>query len=266
MVWWQRLKVDLGWIDACMAASAIAMAPSTVLAWGNEGHQVVALIAEKHLTAQAHAQIEQLLALEPGQTLASISIWADEHRSPQMAPMHYVNFPRGDCHYQETRDCPDGKCVVSAIERNQKILQSDAPPEKRLVALKYLVHFVADVHQPLHAGYADDRGGNTYQLQAFMRGSNLHAVWDTGLIRQLAEKPETLAQRLESRASGFAGHLWTPASAAEESCVIVGLKGFYPDRLVNVAYITHFTPIAEVRLITADVRLAELLNSVLDTK
>ena len=56
------------------------------------------------------------------------------------------------------------------------ILASNAPEEKRLTALKYVVHLVADVHQPLHAGYGEDRGGNTYQLQAFMRGSNLHAL------------------------------------------------------------------------------------------
>jgi hypothetical protein len=232
------------------------------LAWGSEGHQVVALIAERHLTPEARAQVDQLLALEPGQTLASISTWPDEHRSPSMAPMHYVNFPRGDCHYQTERECPDGRCAVAAIEKQVNVLQSDASPDKKLTALKHLVHFVADVHQPLHAGYADDRGGNTYQLQAFMRGSNLHAVWDSGLLRQVGEAPEAMAQRLNGKTAKYLGRKWSPASAAEESCVIVGLKDFYPPRLVDAMYIAQFTPVAEVRLTAAGVRLAELLNGI----
>lgn len=148
-------------------------------AWGNEGHQIVALIADRHLTPVAKRKVQQLLALEPGATLASISTWADEHRSPATAAWHYVNLPKGNCRYDPARDCPDGRCVVAAIERQVAIYRSNANPEEQLKALKYIVHLVADVHQPLHAGYADDKGGNTYQLQAFGRGTNLHALWDT---------------------------------------------------------------------------------------
>ena len=229
-------------------------------AWGFEGHQVVATIADKHLTPAARAQVDRLLALEPGETLTSISTWADEHRSPQTGAMHYVNFPRGDCQYVPERDCPDGRCVVGAIEREVQILGSNAPDEQRLTALKYLVHFVGDVHQPLHAGYQDDRGGNQYQLQAFMRGSNLHAVWDTGLIKSMGQGTEQLAARL-----GGAGQspAWSPAQAAEESCRIVATPGFYPGRLVDGAYIDRFTPVMEKRLAVGGSRLAGLLNRVL---
>jgi hypothetical protein len=149
----------------------------TAHAWGTEGHQVIASLAERQLTPAARAEVNSLLALEPGETLVSISTWADEHRSPQTAAWHYVNFPRDSCTYDANRDCPVGKCVIEAINRQADILRSSAPDEKRLTALKYLVHLVADVHQPLHAGYRDDKGGNLYQLQTFMRGSNLHARW-----------------------------------------------------------------------------------------
>lgn len=77
-------------------------------AWGGEGHQVIALIAQAQLTPRARAEVDHLLAIEPGETLASISTWADEHRNPATAPWHYINFPRGDCVYNEQRDCPDG--------------------------------------------------------------------------------------------------------------------------------------------------------------
>jgi len=153
------------------------------MAWGSEGHQVIALIAQSQLTPKARGEVDRLLKLEPGATLDSVSTWADEHRNPSTAPWHYVNFPRETCVYEQARDCPDGKCVVGAIERQSKILAFATTDEERLAALKFLVHFVGDVHQPLHAGYLDDKGGNTYQLQAFMRGTNLHALWDTVIIR-----------------------------------------------------------------------------------
>ena len=140
----------------------LALVPPAVLAWGTQGHQVIALLAEQQLSSQARLEVTRLLALEPGETLASISTWADEQRSPQTAARHYVNFPRDSCSYDANRDCPDGKCVVEAINRQAQILQSTTADEKRLTALKYLVHLVGDVHQPLHAGYQDDKGGNTY--------------------------------------------------------------------------------------------------------
>ena len=241
------------------AASAILglICCSVALAWGTEGHQVIAIMAEARLTPIARIEVNRLLALEPGATLASISTWADEHRSPQTAAWHYVNFPRGDCTFDSERDCPDGSCVVAAIDRQAKILGSTAPDEQRLKALKYLVHLVGDVHQPLHAGYLDDKGGNTYQLQAFMRGSNLHAVWDTGLIRSLNEDADAMAARLAGNGPTSS---WTAAQAAEESCRIVATSGFYPGRLVDGKYVEAFTPTMEGRLRVAGERLADMLN------
>jgi hypothetical protein len=136
------------------------LATSNAMAWGTDGHQVIALIAQSQLTPKALAEVERLLALEPGETLVSVSTWADEHRNPTSAAWHYVNFPSDGCTYDAQRDCPDGKCVVDAINRQLDVLTSSAPDDKRLNALKYLVHFVGDVHQPLHAGYYDDKGGN----------------------------------------------------------------------------------------------------------
>ena len=171
-----------GWLSLILV-----LLPTAVQAWGGQGHQVVANLAQAQLSAKAKLAVVRLLALEPGETLASISTWADEHRSPATAAWHYINFPKNSCSYSAERDCPDGQCVVAAIDRQRDILASTATDEVRLRALKYLVHLVADVHQPLHAGYGEDRGGNSYQLQAFMRGTNLHAFWDSGLIRALEQ-------------------------------------------------------------------------------
>ena len=248
---------------AALVASVFAATVSIAHAWGTEGHRVIALIAQSQLTPKARAEVDRLLAQEPGATLASVSTWADEHRNPSTAPWHYVNFPRGNCVYDEQRDCPDGRCVVSAIKKELAILESSSPDDKRLTALKYVVHFVGDVHQPLHAGYLDDRGGNTYQLQAFMKGSNLHAVWDTGLIKNLSEDTGSMAARLQGTHLAFPVADLDPVTAAQESCMIVSMPGFYPERLVGQDYIDRFTPVAERRLAVAGARLAGVINAAL---
>lgn len=260
------MKIRHSEIAKYAIALAMALAAIGARAWGTEGHQVVALIAEAQLTPKARAEIERLLAQEPGQTLASISTWADEHRNPATAAWHYVNFPRDSCQYVAERDCPDGKCVVGAIERQLILLNSGDSDEHKLLALKYLVHFVADVHQPLHAGYADDRGGNQYQLQAFMRGSNLHALWDSGIIKSMNESPAAMAARLGRSSSSNANIDTSAAFAAQESCQIVGLPGYYPERRVGQDYIDRFTPVLEARLALAGRRLARILNRTIEAK
>ena len=123
--------------------------------------------------------------LDPGTTLADISTWADEVRSsrPNTGPRHYVNIPRGAFGYNAQRDCRGG-CVVSIIEQSLRLLQDTAKGwTVRQEALKWVVHLVADLHQPLHA-IADDRGGNDVLVQFNGHQTNLHRLWDGDLIDQ----------------------------------------------------------------------------------
>ncbi|MCV2419298.1 S1/P1 nuclease [Paucibacter sp. DJ2R-2] len=248
-------------------AAPLLLSSAPAQAWGAEGHRLVASVAEQGLSPAARAEVQRLLALEPGSTLASISTWADEHRSPQTGPWHYVNFPRdGGCSFEPTRDCEDGACVVGAIERQVEVLKNArATDEARLKALKYVVHLVADVHQPLHAGFADDRGGNSYQVQGFGRGSNLHSLWDSGLMRNRAGGAEALQQELSAgqgsqrmpAAESRAAALW-----AGESCRLVAAPGFYPDgHKVDQSYADAHEPALRQRLSEAARRLAGVLNS-----
>jgi hypothetical protein len=236
----------------------LAFLTLTAHAWGTQGHHIVANLAYAQLTANAKTQVDRLLALEPGATLASVSTWADETRNKITAPWHYVNFPRDSCTYDAARDCSDGQCVVSAIDKQLAVLASNASVEKRLVALKYVVHLVADVHQPLHAGYADDRGGNTYQVQGFGRGTNLHALWDTGLIENTGLDTSAMTARLLAVPAPVRD--FDAARVAEESCRIVGGSDFYPGRKVGAVYVERFTPVMEKQLAAAGARLAAMLN------
>lgn len=264
-VFWRT--VLRGLVTAAAMSGGMTVSELT-MAWGVVGHQVVARLAEAELSSAAKTGVVSLLALERGATLVSISTWADEHRDEAPGSWHYVNFPRGDCRYVPERDCPGGHCVVAAADAQLRVLASDAPAEMRLRALKYVVHLVADVHQPLHAGWGDDRGGNSYQLQAFGEGTNLHAFWDAGFFRQLNESAESMATRLRSMPSPL---LTAPplsmAKAAEESCQHVAGEGFYPiGRQVNLAYLETYTPLVEQRLLLAGARLAGYLNEVFTDK
>jgi len=251
-------------IKAGLLALLLALVPVGALAWGAAGHRIVAAVAQERLTPAARQALAPLLALEPGASLESLSTWADEVKSPSTARWHFVNLPRDSgCTYVAERDCPDGRCVVGAIARQSAILASKAPAAERLKALKFLVHLVADVHQPLHAGYADDKGGNLYQVQAFDHGSNLHAVWDSGLIDAWPGGARAL-RASALRASTTVSLATAPERWAEESCRLVGAEGFYPSaHKIDADYSTRAWPAVQDRLIVAGWRVAVLLNQAL---
>jgi hypothetical protein len=236
---------------------------SQAFAWGSQGHQVIANVAWQALTPKSRDEVSQLLATEPGQTLESIATWADEHRSPATSSWHYVNFPRNSCKFEPERDCAGGQCVVGAIEKNLSVLASNADDKARLKALKYLVHLVGDIHQPLHAGYKDDRGGNTYSLRAFMRQSNLHSVWDSGLIAQLDLDNQALTRILQRSVAPKEVREISVVGMAEESCRLVASPGFYPEEKVTQEYVQRFMPLLQQRLSTAGYRLAAVINRAL---
>ncbi|MCH7720984.1 MAG: S1/P1 nuclease, partial [Planctomycetes bacterium] len=133
------------------------------------------------------------------QTLADASTWADEIKSDRVydwaKPLHYANVKPGSERFDLDRDCPEVGCVVSAIERFSRVLRTSGsvrfpqPTKKEQVeALKFLIHLVGDLHQPLHVSRARDRGGNDIAVEFFNNRTNLHRLWDSGLIRH-TKKP-----------------------------------------------------------------------------
>jgi hypothetical protein len=253
------------WLGAHVLAGVMAAMPGMARAWGADAHRIVASVAQKQLSPGALAEVNRLLALEPGSTLESISTWADEVRSPTTAAWHYLNFRRDDgCRYDAMANCPGGHCVVAAIDRQLKVLGGKGPDEERLKALRYVTHFIADLHQPLHAGFGDDRGGNLYQVQAYGRGTNLHAVWDTLLVAQWPGGVPALKSTVEARA--VAPGKTDPVAWAEASCRIVATEGFYPTgRRLELDYLPHWAPVIEIQLAVAARRLADAVNGALES-
>lgn len=246
-------------------------------AWGPLGHRLVARLADADLDSRARAEIDLLLRGEAEPTLAGIANWADNLREndPDLgrtsARWHYVNIGEHDCSYQPARDCPGGKCVIEAIRAQSAILaDKNRPDAERLQALKFVVHLVGDAHQPLHAGYAHDKGGNDFQTSYQGKGGNLHRVWDSGLLnsRGLDEEAYLGVLRALPAPAPDRADVLPPASAdwARQSCAIVVAPGFYPARAsLESAYYEAQRPVAERQLRKAGARLAALLNATFAT-
>ena len=266
-------------LSRALLTTALLVAAPAALAWGPLGHRIVADLAQPRLTPVARAEVERLLASEHAASLADIANWADRLRddpAPDMAvlaretaPLHYVNM-HGSCTYKPALDCPDGQCVVHAIHHYAAILgDRSLPIAERAQALNFVVHFVGDAQQPLHAGYKDDKGGNEVQVQFEGRGSNLHRVWDSGLLSTRHLDAAAYAALLEREGpvalpKPIAPFDDAPAQWVEQSCRIVMDDGVYPSgHRVDAVYVERMRPIAERQLRLGGARLAALLNRVL---
>lgn len=264
------------WVVLALVLSP-ALAPGALRAWGDEGHRIVGDVAWRHLTPAAQRAAAELLAGDD-RTLAYAATWADRLRDDPAwdwaKPYHYINAPDGEASLDLARDCPPRGCVVRGIEENLAVLSDPAGPrQRRLEALKFLAHFVGDVHQPLHAGYASDRGGNEIDVTFFGRPANLHRVWDSLILeRRLGWfsnwSRRRLARRLaasvtaEERARWAAG---TPLGWAQESLTLARSHAYAarPGDVLGEAYYERNLPLVEERLRQAGVRLAWLLDRAL---
>ena len=232
--------------------------------WGATGHRIVGRIAEQHLSAEARHHLQALLGPE---SLAQVSTWPDAMRADpawnHAAPWHYVSIADDET-YETAPKNPAGD-VVEALQRLTGVLRDpQATPQEKVVAVKFLVHFVGDIHQPLHVGRREDQGGNTIQVRWFGAPSNLHKVWDEPLIE---------AEKLSF--SEFAAFLDHPSAAEvatwQQSTVLDWVREAMSlrhqvydigDGQLSYAYSYKQMPTVKERLLRAGVRLAGLLNTI----
>ena len=277
-------------IPVILATALLTLAISpAALAWSALGHRMVGELAQRHISPAALAQVELLLAGEPDPTLAGVADWADRlrdldpERFKATSRWHYVNTPPGlDCDYDAARDCPGGNCVIGAIQAQRRILADRSQPlEARRDALKFIVHFVGDVHQPMHANNHDDLGGNRYQVslrtelqpEAYARkhyvdgvmGTNLHSIWDYYILGteglSLAQYSDRL-DRLPWPPMPADGPQTGPEAWAGESCRLIEARHVYPDgHKMDRSYLDEYRPLAEQRVRQAAWRLAQILDA-----
>lgn len=267
---------------AALMFTAVLSAPAG--AWSSHGHRVVGHLAEFELTDTAREQVRELLGDD--RNLGDVGPWADWVRDdrPATAPLHYINGPTDRLVPREADFALEQGNVYSAIlGYAHRLADTERSERERREALKFLVHFIGDVHQPLHAGFAEDRGGNT--IAAVHRGelANLHRYWDHDILepRRARYAPEAHAGRLhgifpdsmreqwrrstdprdwviEARGYVFAGLY--PLSRTDEP--VDEIDGPLP--VLDEAYREVWLPVAERQLARAGARLATTLNALFE--
>ena len=242
-----------------------------LLSWGVTGHRTVGKIAENHLTANAKTAVHDLLG---GETLADVSTWADEVRNEaeykSTGSWHYINLPLG-LSYSDFQKQVEGMSeanVFSALHQQEQILTDKSTTrEQKIVALKFIVHFVGDLHQPMHVSRAEDKGGNTIQLNYNGQGTNLHSVWDSKLIehegadyQQLAAKYDhaSPAQIQQWQSDPLIKWIWESYTISSRLYAEVDAM---KSRSIDDSYYTAHIGIIHERLEQAGVRLAGVLNA-----
>jgi hypothetical protein len=239
---------------------------TTAFGWGQIGHRVIGQIAEWHLNKRAAKKVKQILGPN---SLAMVSTWMDEIRSDSTYDYtytwHWVTIPDGqqyDLSLQESTG--DAYAVVNQIVAGLKSdTLSDQQEEEYL---KMLVHLVGDLHQPLHVGRGDDRGGNDVRVQWMGEPSNLHRVWDSDMINGKQLSYTELAQHLNRRATERLVQQWQSASPEQWLQEAIELRSSVynlpEDGRLGYEYAYANYPIAEKQLLLAGVRLAGILNEI----
>jgi nuclease S1 len=252
---------------AALAFIPAAAEAGSALRWGPLGHRVVAEIAMNRLSPAVADETRRLLG---GQTLADVATWADERRRdlPNTATWHYVDIEITDSTYVPARDCKEDACIVAALNAQIAILSDHSRPDAdRATALKWVVHLVGDIHQPLHAGERGDRGGNDVAITFGGRRTNLHALWDSGLLVSYGQTDGEIVHQIEGeiiqRTDIAALVASTPAQWAVGSHNIardVVYRNLPPSLDITPAYTEAARPVIRERLLRAGVRLAAVLE------
>jgi hypothetical protein len=229
------------------------------------------------LTPSAKIQIQEMLGGDLADSMADASVWADRIRPyhRETAPWHYVDIEIASRGYDAQRDCAGGDCVVAQITKDARILgDRTSPPALRVEALKFLIHFVGDIHQPLHCADNHDRGGNEVHIVAGRRHANLHEIWDADVVEALGRQPEVVGGYLAAHITAGEKREWARGNAsdwANESFGIAKREIYGRDRISGTTteialprgYARSEDQIAAIQLQKAGVRLAILLNRLL---
>ncbi|HET8887027.1 MAG TPA: S1/P1 nuclease [Salinimicrobium sp.] len=237
--------------------------------WGQTGHRTTGKIAEQYLSRKAKKQIDKIL---DGQSLAFVSTFGDDIKSdPQYrkyGPWHYVNLAEGETEYT-SEDAAEGGDLIFGIRKCISVLENEkASKEEKAFHLKLLVHFLGDLHQPMHTGRGEDKGGNDIQLQFFNKGTNLHRVWDSDLIEsfgmsfsELAKNaPELDKDEVKKIAEGNILNWMMESKKLSDqvyASVEIGEKLYYD-------YGYKWFPVVHQQLQKGGIRLASLLNEIFD--
>jgi len=230
--------------------------------YGDLGHKTVAALAWPQLTPFAKQNVERILGVGKAKFIRS-STWADRIKSNDqfnyLKPMHYVNLPESSNTYDRKRDCDKDNCIVEAIKTFSQIAKTGTKEHQKL-ALKMLVHLIADIHQPLHAGLKKDRGGNWYDIKYKNRTISLHKFWDKQLLESIAGDWKTLTGIIalkDIKVPVLSPEIWAQESHKITTEFVYQAK---ENQKIKTAYLEESKEITQMQLSKAGWRLAMWLN------
>lgn len=239
--------------------------------WGKTGHRVVGEIAQKYLTEKTAIAVSDLL---DGHSLAFVANYGDDIKSePEMRKKydawHYVNFPFDKTYETHPKDTKNGD-IIQAIDTCIEVLKSKkSSREDKVFHLKMLIHFIGDLHQPLHVGIGEDRGGNRVRVTWFRDQTNLHTVWDSKMLdsyqmsyTEIAANADVLSQREFNRIKK-GGHRDWMNDSRELTKEIYAYHEKHGNEL-EYRYMYDFMDISRSQLQKGGIRLAKVLNEIFD--
>ena len=255
-----------------LAFTVFTITTSSSYAWGPNGHRVTGKIAQSHLTPEAQAEVTALLGVE---SLAEASTWPDFMRSNPSdfwrkgaSPWHYITVPPGTT-YEDTP--PEGDAMSALAMFSKQIADDSLTTAERQLALRFAIHLIGDLHQPLHVGRGDDRGGNNVDLLFKDEPTNLHALWDEDLIEDEKLSYTEKARWLDRRITANEIAVWSdtdPNTWIEESLVLRDriyeeLGPYDRDTMPNLSYDYVYKNRADIdlRLQQSGIRIAAYLNT-----
>ena len=231
-------------------------------------------LAISQLTKPVKRTLLEIMATDNLEELAQWCNWPDAYRATDEGawsePLHYINMVPGASLYERQRDCPVGKCVTEAIGLYAEQLgNSELTDEKRREAYGFVCHFVGDLHQPLHAGFGHDRGGNDFDIRFNGEDMNLHRFWDHSLIEQRSESWSGLYEQLRERSGPPSRPTWRKedvVSWTNESHEIASVYSYPQDPEITDDFADQSWVRAQDQLAKGGKRLALVLNTVLAGK
>lgn len=253
-------------ILAAMSIFSVSLA----FAWGQKGHDTVAYIAQQHLTAATQEAVDSLL---DGYSLVYWSNWLDNasHTADYeyTKTWHYKNIDQGKT-YENAPKIKEGNIVDALYEQIEVLNDGTASKDEKALALKMVVHFLGDIHQPLHMGRGTDKGGNYHNVKFFKSGTNLHSVWDTKMVESAHNWSHTEWQeeidRMKPEEEEMIVRGGNPFSWGKETYELcTEIYETTPEGSnIEYDYISKWTPTIEMQLEKGGLRLADVLNSVFD--
>ena len=260
-----RCSMTLCAVSLCLVASDASHG------WGAKGHAATGILAMQLTDDTARRKLDDILGSTDNERIDELCNWPDTMQESAelegLKPQHYVNIPRSAKNYDADRDCRGGLCITEAIKKYAGQLADERLPQReREQAFAWLCHLVGDLHQPLHCGFADDRGGNTIEVAFNEKEMNLHQFWDTELIADRAESAETLVCHLKANINPIQDNRWNPIEVnawTMESHSLALTRAYPQGSEIDAAFADRSWALIGERLPLGSERLAQILNATL---